>query len=156
MDVFSPSFLEMTIFLDVPLFVEMVFPEWVFDWVGSVRSLAVETFEWVRAWLALLCFKSRWVDFRVSFATPSKLPMIIREMRTIALSTFWSLNSTNSSRMTPLPTILALRYTRVYISTSNHNDNVSNVKLPVDNFLGIVAILVVPDVNLNYCHIWLR
>jgi len=53
-----------------------------------VSSLAVETFERVRAQLALLHFKSRWVDFRVSFATPSELLMIIREIKTIALSTF--------------------------------------------------------------------
>jgi len=55
--------------------------------------------------------------------------------------------------MISLPTILALRNARVYVGTSNHSDNVSNVKLPVDNFLGIVAVLVVPDVNPDYCHI---
>jgi len=55
--------------------------------------------------------------------------------------------------MTPLPTILALRNARVHIGIPNHSDNVSNVKSPIDNFLGVVAILVVPDVNPDYCHI---
>jgi len=52
-----------------------------------------------------------------------------------------------------LPTILALRDARVHIGTPYHSDYVSNIKLPVDNFLGIVAILVVPDIGPNYCYI---
>ena len=33
---------------------------------------------------------------------------------------------------------------------------VSNVKLPIDNFLDIIVVLVIPDIDPDYCHIWLR
>jgi len=52
--------------------------------------------------------------------------------------------------VTSLPTILALRDARVYIGTPHHSGYVSNIKSPVDNFLGIVAILVVPDIDPDY------
>ena len=55
--------------------------------------------------------------------------------------------------MTPLPTILTLRDTRVHVSTSNCSDYVSNVETPVDKFLGIVTILVVPNVDPDYYHV---
>ena len=152
-DWFSPNFLEMSIFLKVLLPVKTVFLEWAFNWVSSVWSFAIEILEWVRAWLALLCFESRWINLKVSFATPSKLPMIISEVKAIALSTFWLLNSTNSSWVTLFPTILALRDARVHIGIPHHIDYVSNIKLPIDYFFGIVAILVVPDINPDNCHI---
>jgi len=55
--------------------------------------------------------------------------------------------------MTPLPTILVLRDARVHVGTPNHSDYVSNVETPVDNFLGIVAILAVPNVDPDYCYV---
>ena len=51
------------------------------------------------------------------------------------------------------PTILALRNARVHVGTSYHSDYVSDVKSPVDYFLGIVAILVVPDIDPDNHHI---
>ena len=79
--------------------------------------------------------------------------MIISEVKAIALSTFWLLNSTNSSWVTLFPTILTLRDTRVHIGIPHHGDYVSNIKLPVDYFFGIVAILVVLDIDPDNRHI---
>jgi len=55
--------------------------------------------------------------------------------------------------MTLLPTILVLENARVHVGTPNCSDYVSNIEMPVDNFLGIVAILVVPNINPDYCYV---
>jgi len=49
--------------------------------------------------------------------------------------------------MTPLPTVLTLRNTRVQIGPIYHGDITSNVETSVDNFLGIGPVLHVPDIN---------
>jgi len=55
--------------------------------------------------------------------------------------------------MTPLPTILALGDARVHVGTPNYSSYISNIETPVDNFLGVVTILVVPNVDLDYCYV---
>ena len=55
--------------------------------------------------------------------------------------------------MTPLLTILALRDARVHVGIPHYSDYVSNVKSPIDNFLDIIVVLVVPDIDPDYCHI---
>ena len=153
MDQFSPSFLEFSIFLGMPFFVKVVLPKWTLHQVSNIGPLAVETLKWMRAQLTLLCFKSRWVDLSVSFATPGKFPIIISMMGTIALSVFRSLNTTYSCQVTLLPAIFVLGDARVYVGTSHCSDNVSDIESSVDDSFGIATILVVPNIDLDNCHV---
>ena len=107
----------------------------------------------MRAQLTLLCFKSRWVDLSVSFATLGKFSMIISMMGTITLSTFRSLNVTDSYQVIPLPAIFAWGDTRVYVGTPHYSDNVSDIESSVDDFSGIATVLVVLNINPDNCHI---
>jgi len=45
--------------------------------VRLVVTFAVKAFEHMGAWVALLGLKSRRIDLVVSFATPSKMPVMI-------------------------------------------------------------------------------
>ena len=155
MDQFSPSFLEFSIFFGIPFFVEVVLPKWILHQVNNMGTLAVEILKWIRAWLTLLCFKSRWVDLSVSFAIPGKFPMIIGTMGTIALSAFRSLNVTDSCWVTPLLAIFTLRDARVHVGTFHCSNNVSDIESSVDDFSSVATILVVPNIDPDNCHIQL-
>ena len=64
------------IFLDVPLPVEAMFPEWTDIRVSLVVSFAVGTLEGMRARFALFCFKSGRVSFSIRLTTPTEFPMM--------------------------------------------------------------------------------
>ena len=74
-------------------------------------------------------------------------------MRAVTLHTFSLLDAVHSSHVIPLPTILTLRNTWVYVGPVYHGDITSNIEMSVDNFLGIGSILHVPDVNLYDSHV---
>ena len=57
--------------------------------------------------------------------------------------------------MFPLPAILALEDTKAHIGTPHYSDNISNVKSSVDDFFGIVTVLVIPNVDSDNSHIQL-
>ena len=107
----------------------------------------------MRAQLTLLCFKSRWVDLSVSFATPGKFPIIIGMMETIALSTFRFLNIIYSYQVTPLPAIFVLGDARVHVGTPHCSDNISDIESSVDDSFSIATILVVSNIDLDNCHV---
>ena len=79
--------------------------------------------------------------------------MIIGTMGTIALSAFRSLNATDFCQVTLLLVIFALGDTRVHISISHCSDNVSNIKSSVNDSSDVATVLVVPNIDLNNCHI---
>jgi len=137
----------------MPFFVKAVLPKWTLHQVSDMGPLAVETLKQMRAWFTLLCFKSKWVDLSVSFATPGKFLMIIDMIGTIALSAFRSLNATDSCQVIPLPAIFALGNTRVHVGISYCSDNVSNIESSVDDSSDIAIILVVPNIDPDNCHI---
>ena len=85
---------DLSVFLYVPLPMETVSPEWACIQIGLVISFAVGTLEGVGARIAFFGFKSRWVNFVVSFTTPTKLPVVFRFVRTVALYTLGSLDAT--------------------------------------------------------------
>jgi len=73
---------------------ESMSPKWTYIRIGLVISFAVGTLEGVGARIAFFGFQSRWIDFVVSFTTPTKLPVVFQFVRTVALYTFRSLNAT--------------------------------------------------------------
>jgi len=78
----------------MPFHVEVMPPKWTLIGIDLVFSFAIGTLEGVRAWFALLGFKSGRINFSVSFATPTELSMVLRFVRPIAFDIFGSLNST--------------------------------------------------------------
>jgi len=77
-------------------------------------------------------------------------------MWSIAFSTFRSLDATNPSRIPPFPTVFTLRNTRIHVSAPYHSDNTSNIESPVDYFLSVIVILIVPYVDPDNGYIWFR
>ena len=90
-------FTDLSVLLNVPLSVESMSPERTSVGIGLVIPFAVRAFEDVGAWLAFLGFKSRWVNFIVSFATPPKFSMMLRFMRAVTFDALGSLNATRKS-----------------------------------------------------------
>ena len=68
--------------------VKVVFPEWTFFVISYVVPFAIDILECVRAWFILFSFKSRWVDFRVSFITSCYVSMVFEFMRATTFLTF--------------------------------------------------------------------
>jgi len=61
----------------MPFPVEAISPEGANVRVSLVISFVVGALESVRAWFALLSFSSRGVNLGISFATPTKFPMML-------------------------------------------------------------------------------
>jgi len=74
-------------------------------------------------------------------------------MRPIAFGTLRPLNVANPYCMTPLPTILALRNPRVHVGSLYSSDNALNIKMSVNDFFCIYAILDIPDINPYNSHV---
>jgi len=79
--------------------------------------------------------------------------MMFRKVRTIAPHTLSSLDTANTCHMAPLPTVLALWYSRIHVCTMDCCNVASYIELSIDNSLGILSHLDVPDVNLYNGHI---
>ena len=80
---------------------------------------------------------------------------MFKEMWPIAPYTFSSLNTANTCCMAPLPTILTLWHSRVHVCAMNCCNITSYVKSTINNGLGVLTCLSVPDVNPYDSHVWL-
>ena len=114
-------------------------------------SLAIQAFEWVRAWFSFFCFQSWRVDLVICLVIPSKFLIIFRFMRTVAFDIFWFLDSTWECRVTPLLTIFAPQYTKVHVGFPN-NCNITSV----NGYLGITTTLDIPNIYPNNWHVRFR
>jgi len=79
--------------------------------------------------------------------------MMFRKVRTVTPHTLSPLNMANTCHMAPLPTILALWHSWVHVCTTNCCDVATNVELTIDDFLGILSSLGIPNVNPNNGHV---
>ena len=77
-------------------------------------------------------------------------------IKTIALDTFETLNTTNSYSMSPFPVVFTLQNTWVYICTMYHSNETSHIEVSVDDRFGFGTILSVPNINPNNGHIWFQ
>ena len=131
MNWFDPVFMDLSIFLLLPLSVESVSPKGTLVWVGLVVSPTVWALERVQTWFSLLCLKFRRVHLLICFAIPSKFAVILRFVRAIIFDALGSLNSARESCVAPLPAVLALGYAQVHISTSDGSDIPADVEASV-------------------------
>jgi len=74
-------------------------------------------------------------------------------MKTIALDTFGTLNTTNFHSVSPFPVVFILQNTWVYICTIYHSNETSHIEVLVDDRFGFGTILSVPNINPNNGHI---
>ena len=74
---------------------------------------------------------------------------MFRFVRTVVFHTFGLLDSTQKDRMSPLPAVLALEDTRVYVYTSNSSDVAFYIKASVDQSFCLTTTLDIPDIYLN-------
>jgi len=110
----------------------------------------------VRTRIALLSFEPRRIRFGVSFTTSSKLTMMFSYMRAIAFYTFRSLDMAYPCQMTPLPTILALRDTRIHVGAFHYHDDTFYIEMSVNNFLSIITVFGIPYINPDNSHVRFR
>ena len=113
----------------------------------------VRAFKGMRTQFTFFCFKARRIHLRVSFATPAKLTMVFRLVKPVALDIFGLLDSTRECEVTPFPTIFTLRNPRVYISTSNSHNELTDIEALVNEGLGFTATLDVSYIDPNNHHV---
>jgi len=148
-----PVFTDLGVLFDVPFPVEAMPPKWTVIGVGLVISFAVGALEGVRAWFALLGFKSGRINFSISFATPTEFSMMFRFVRPVTFDAFGSLDSTRECGMSPFPAIFALGDSRIHVRSSNHSDMVAHIEAPVNEKFGVLPTLHIPNIYPNDGHI---
>ena len=74
-------------------------------------------------------------------------------MRTIALDTFGTLNTTNSHSISLFPAVFTLQDIWVHIHTMYCNNETFHIEVLVDNRFDFETILSVPNINPNNGHI---
>jgi len=124
--------MDLSILSDMPLTVETMSPKWILNGVGLMISFTIGALERMRARFASLSFKSWWVSFIVSFTAPTELSVVFRLVRAVTLDTSSSLDPIRHGGMTPFPTILTERDTRVHVRTSDGGNKVSYVETSVN------------------------
>ena len=156
MNWFGPIFIDLSIFLLVPLSVEPISPKETWVWICLIITSTVRAFEWMRTWFAFLHFKARRICLWVSFATPAELMMVFGFVGPIALDTFDPLDSIWECGITLFSAIFTLQNPKVYVSTSNSCDKPTDVEALVNKSLGFTATLDIPYINPNDHHVWFR
>jgi len=126
------TFAKFLLFFVMPVMVKIILSKRTSVQVCLIIASTIGAFEWVREWYTLFGLKSQRVCFFVSFATPSKLTMMFEFMRTIVFNIFDLLSSIQKDSMFPLPAILILENTRVYVCTSDSGNIAFYVEAPVN------------------------
>ena len=128
-DRLRPAFTDLGVLFDVPFTVEAMPPKWAVIGVGLVISFTVGALEGVRARFALFGFKSRRVDFSVSFTTPTKFSMMFRFVRPVAFDAFGSLDLARECGMFPFPAVFTLGDSRIHVRSSDRSDMVAHIEI---------------------------
>ena len=79
--------------------------------------------------------------------------MVFSNVGSIALGTPGDMRATAKYRMFPLPTVLTLRDTWVYVGTFDSSDESSNIEVMIDNVLCQRITLGIPDVHPDHCYV---
>jgi len=67
-------------------------------------------------------------------------------VRSTAFLTFRAMSSARKYRVTPLPTVVTLRYARVYIGPPNSSDAMTKIKEVVNKKLSLGTVLQIPNI----------
>jgi len=146
-------FMDLRVFLLVPLSIEVVLPEWTCCRVCLIFSSTIGTLERVQTWFTFLGFKAWWISLFIGLAALAEFAMILWFVGSIILNALWTLDSTRKSQMTPFPAVFTLWDFRVHISCPNSCNKSSDVEAPIDKSFGFYTALSIPDINLYNCHI---
>jgi len=92
----------------MPLFVELMMPEWTGVEVSLMIALAVDIFEGVRARLTLFGLETQRIDLEVGLAVLDEVVVVFDFVRAITFQASRTLKLTCKGGVTSLPTILAL------------------------------------------------
>lgn len=139
--------MDLSILFNMPLTIELMSPEWTMNRVSLVISFTIGVLEQMRARFALLGFKSRRIDFVVSFAAPTELSIVFRLVRAVAFNASCSLNPVQQGGVTLFPAILAKRNARIHVCASDGGNEVSYIETPVNKHFRILTALNVPNVD---------
>jgi len=148
--------MDLSILFHMPFSIEAMPPKWADVGVGLVVSYAVGTFERMRAWLALLGFQSRWVNFSISLAAPTEFSVVFGLVGAIAFDALGSLYSAREGGVTPFPAVFALGNSRIHVCSSNSSNIVANIEASVNKHFSIVTTLNIPYIYLDNGHVGLR
>ena len=133
--------MELLIFFCVPFFVESVLLEWIQIAVSLVLTFAINALERMRARFSFLNFKSWWIHLEVCLAIPCHFSMMFYFIRSITFDVFGPMHAASKCCMIPLPTILVLGYTWVYICISDCYNVVKNTRSRLNIFLFLFLFL---------------
>ena len=152
-DRLRPVFVDLSVLFDVPFSVEAMPPKWAVIGVSLMVSFAVGALEGVRARFALFSFKSRRIDFSVSFTTPTKFPVMFRFVWPVAFDAFSSLDSARECGMSPFPAVFTLGDSRIHVRSSDRGDILAHIEASVNEKFGILSALHIPNIDPNDGHI---
>ena len=107
----------------------------------------------MRAWFSLFGFQSWQVNIEVCFVILSKVVVIFWFVRTVVLNVSWSLEFTYKCCMIPLPAVLALEYSWIYICSSDYSNETSYIERTVNKCFCWVTTLCIPDIYLYNHHV---
>ena len=127
-----PSVTDFLLFFWMPFAIKPILPEKTKVRVCLVVTSTVEAFEGMGARFTLLGFQSKGIRLAIIFAILCKMSAVFRFVGTVTFGIFWFLNSARKGCMTPFPAVLALRYTRIHVGTSNRSYVASYVEASVD------------------------
>jgi len=82
--------------------------------------------------------------------------MIFNFMRTITYLAFETMCKESKGNIIPLPTIFALRNTRVHIGSSDSSDIIIYIETSVNETFSFCTILRIPNINLNNSYVRFR
>ena len=111
-------------------------------------TFAVDTFERMRTKLAFLYTKPWWINVSVFFAAPCSLPMMLGLVRSIVFDTPGHMWSTPKGWMSPPSTVFTLWNTGICNSAMHSSNELSYVKMMIDDWLSFGSRLWIPDINL--------
>jgi len=131
----------------MPLSVKTVFPVGAGRVISEMVVLAVEAFEFMRAWFALFCFESGRVGLFIGLAAPGHVPVVFQFVGATTFLVLRSVGMAGEYRMAPFPTVTALGDPWVHGSASYGSNMLSIVEGSINDGFGFGAILGVPDVN---------
>ena len=114
-------------------------------------TFAVHAFEDVWTWLTFL--GGQMIYFLVFHATPCFLSVVFSNVGSIALGTPGDMRATAKCQISPLPTVLTLWDTWVYVGTFNGSNKSSNIEVTIDNVLCQRTTLGIPDIHPDHCYV---
>ena len=149
----SPEFLRL---LGVLISVKYMFSKWTNITIHLMFVFAIYILKWISIWFFFFCFKFRRIDFEIGLTILCHFPIMFEFMWTVIFLAFGAIYIIYIHSILPLPTTFTLRNIRVHVGSSYSNNILIYIKTSINKIFGFCTILKIPNINLNYSHIWFR